>query len=219
MKIFLDTANTQSIRTWADTGLIDGITTNPTHLSKESGNPTDAILEICSLLPKGDISVEITESEPEAVYAQAKKIAALAKNITVKIPCHTPYFPIIKRLVAEHIPVNVTLIFSVTQGLAMAKLGVRYISPFVGRLDDINENGIQLVSDLVQAIMWYNFSTQIIAASLRNTQHVQAALMAGTHVVTMPPNVLESCLAHPLTDKGMAAFSADWAKLGIRKFP
>lgn len=219
MKFFLDTANSQTVATWAATGLIDGITTNPTHLSKEGPNPRTKILELCSILPKGDISVEVTESEPEAIYAQAKKIAALSPQITVKIPCHTPYFPVIKKLVSENVPLNITLVFSVAQGLAMAKLGVKYISPFVGRLDDIKQNGMQLVIDLVNATEHYQFSTQVLAASLRTAEQVQQALIAGAHVLTMPPAVLEAALHHPLTDKGMALFNADWQKLGIKQFP
>src|SRR5438477_1214481 len=148
MKIFLDTANTELITRWAQTGLIDGVTTNPTHLSKENTDPTQQILTICDILPTGIISVEITETDPESVYFQARKIASLSDNIAVKIPCHPDYYSIIKKLVEEGITLNITLVFSLTQGLMMAKLGVAYISPFIGRLDDTGADGIELIHNL-----------------------------------------------------------------------
>jgi transaldolase len=131
MKIFLDTANIELIKRWAHSGLIDGVTTNPTHLSKEGGNPTQTVLTICDLLPLGIISVEVTETDPESVYLQAHKIASLSENIAVKIPCHPQYYSVIKKLVEEGISLNITLVFSVVQGLMMAKLGVDYISPLL----------------------------------------------------------------------------------------
>src|SRR5690348_10507915 len=130
MKIFLDTANTESIKKWAQTGLIDGVTTNPTHLSKENKNPTEQVRTICALLPSGVISVEVVATEPEKVYQQARAIAKLADNVAVKVPCHAQYYTTIKKLVDEGITLNITLVFSLSQGLMMAKLGVKYISPF-----------------------------------------------------------------------------------------
>jgi len=141
MKIFLDTANIVAIKKLIPTGLIDGVTTNPSHLSKESGDIKKHILGICELLPQGEISVEITEQDPDAVYKQAKLIAALASNVVVKIPCHVMYYSIINRLVDEGITLNITLVFSLTQALMMAKLGVQIISPFMGRLDDLDGQG------------------------------------------------------------------------------
>ncbi len=219
MKIFLDTANIQSIKKWIPTGLIDGITTNPTHLSKEGGDPKKRVLEICALLPKGDISVEITEQEPEQVYAQAKEIAQLAKNIVVKIPCHAQYYPIIKRLVDEKIPLNITLVFTLLQGLMMCKLGVRYISPFIGRWDDIDVEGIPLLHEMRHMIDFYGFETGVLAASLRHVRHVHDAVVAGADVATMPENILQKAVSHPLTDHGIEKFNADWQKLGIKQFP
>jgi transaldolase len=219
MKIFLDTANIELIKQWAHTGLIDGVTTNPTHLSKEGGNPTETVLAICDILPLGVISVEITETEPDAVYLQARKIAALSDNIAVKIPCHTHYYSVIKKLIQEGIMLNITLVFSLAQGLMMAKLGVDYISPFVGRLDDIGGNGIELVQQLRHMLDWYGFETQLLAASIRDTQHLEQAIMAGADIATIPTNVFEQSLAHQLTDKGMAQFLADWKKLTISQFP
>lgn len=219
MKIFLDTADVSAIKKWANTGLIDGITTNPTHLAKQGGDPLAIIKEICQLLPEGDINVQVTEKEPEAVYRQALKIAKLADQITVKIPCSRDYYPIIKRLVAEDIPMNITLVFSLTQGLAMAKLGVTYISPFVGRLEDIGEDGVSLVESLCDMMDVYQFSTEVLVASVRSVAHVEAAIEAGAHVVTLPPELLEKATQHPLTDKGMQLFQADWAKVAGKPFP
>src|SRR6266446_2609880 len=148
MKIFLDTAHSDSIKQWIPTGLIDGVTTNPTNLSKEGKNPLEQILAICDILPSGNISVEVVETEPEKIYLQARKLASLCENIVIKIPCHTTYYPVIRKLIDEGIPLNITLVFSLSQGLMMAKLGAQYISPFVGRLNDIGENGIELVQHL-----------------------------------------------------------------------
>ena len=219
MKIFLDTANTELIKKWAQTGLIDGVTTNPTHLSKENKNPTEQVLAICAMLPSGVISVEVVETEPEKVYTQAHAIAALAKNIAVKIPCHAHYYATIKRLVDEGITLNITLVFSLAQGLMMAKLGVHYISPFIGRLDDSNGDGIELVQQLRQMLDWYCFDTQLLAASIRDVAHFESVIRAGADIATVPVEVFENSLTHPLTDKGMAQFLADWQKLNVSQFP
>jgi len=167
----------------------------------------------------GIISVEITETNPEDVYIQARKIAALSDNVAVKIPCHAAYYPIIKKLVQEGISLNITLVFSLTQGLMMAKLGVDYISPFIGRLDDIGADGIELIRTLRHMLDWYGFETELLAASIRDTDHFEQALMAGADIATLPPTVLEQSITHQLTDKGMAQFLADWKKLNITQFP
>jgi transaldolase len=219
MKIFLDTANTELIKKWAQTGLIDGVTTNPTHLSNAGKNPTQQVLAICSMLPLGVISVEVVETEPDKVYAQAHAIAALAKNIAVKIPCHPQYYATIKRLVDEGITLNITLVFSLAQGLMMAKLGVHYISPFIGRLDDNGSNGIELVQQLRNMLDWYSFDTQLLAASIRDVHHLESVIQAGADIATVPVTVFEDSLNHPLTDKGMAQFLADWQKLNVSQFP
>lgn len=219
MKIFLDTANKDAIAYWVPTGLIDGVTTNPTHLSKEDNDPTQQVRAICALLPKGVISVEVVETDPEAVYSQAKAIAKLANNIAVKIPCHKNYYGVIKRLVGEGVIINVTLVFSLSQGLMMAKLGVHYISPFVGRLDDAGVDGLRLVNQLVYMMDYYKCKTQVLAASIRDIGHFEGAVLAGAHVVTVPVDVFEQSLEHPLTDKGMTQFLSDWKKLSIKQFP
>lgn len=219
MNIFLDTAEIKVIKQWAQTGIIDGVTTNPTHLSKEGGNPFDVVKEICAILPDGEISIEVTEQDPLAVYEQAKKIAAIAPNVLVKVPCSVKYYEIINRLVIEEVPLNITLLFSLEQGLMMSKLGVVYISPFVGRLDDIGQNGSELLYQLCDMRDQYDFETGILAASIRSTKHFHEAIQAGVDAITVPVKVLEEVTHHTLTDAGIEKFNADWEKLGIRKFP
>lgn len=219
MKFFLDTADLQSIQKWSATGIIAGVTTNPTHLANAGGEPVQIIKKICAYVPDGSVSVEVTEIDPELVYAQAKAIARLSHQIVVKIPCHVQYYSIIKKLVDEHIPLNVTLVFSLMQGVAMCNLGVDYISPFVGRLDDANVSGVKLVEDLVHMRNLYNYRTKILAASIRSLERLQNVASAGADFATVPSVVLEKALTHPLTDKGMHIFEQDWKKLDITKFP
>ena len=219
MKIFLDTANIASIEQLISTGLVDGVTTNPTHLSKEKQSPTVVAKKICSLLPKGIISVEITQQEPEKVYEQAKKIAALAPNIAVKIPCFEPYFPIIKKLVRSGVVLNITLVFSVSQALALCKLGVAYVSPFIGRLDDAGKNGIEVLYSIVDMVQMYGYKTQVLAASVRSQEHIEQIIASGAHCMTLPIELFETMLVHPLTTKGMTQFDADWKELKVNKFP
>lgn len=219
MKIFLDTANLSAIENAKKTGLIDGITTNPTHLSKEGGDSLDLLKKICALMAPADVSIEVTEKEPDKIYQQAQKISLIAPNVVVKIPCTIEYAPIIKKLVEEGIAINMTLLFSANQGLLMAKLGVKYISPYVGRLDDIESNGIKLIYDLKKILSNYNFKTQLLAASLRTPVHFHEAALAGADCATIPPLLFETLLTHPLTTKGIGLFDEDWQKLGIKKFP
>lgn len=214
MKIFLDTADVSAIKRWADSGLIDGVTTNPTHLFKAGGDPKSVVMEICKLLPQGEISVEVTEEKPDAVYKQAKQIASLSDNILVKIPCHRDYYPVITKLAAEGVKLNITLVFSLVQGMFMAKLGVRYISPFVGRLDDCDIEGGVVLDELREMIDTYGYDTGILAASLRHVRHLHQAIMAGADAATVPAEVLEKASEHVLTDRGIALFNADWKKLG-----
>jgi transaldolase len=212
MKIFLDTANRELIKKWIPTGLIDGVTTNPSHMSKE-GSDTKAVLrDICDMV-QGPVSIEVIEKKPEAVYEQAKEIAKFAPNVVVKIPCLPEYMPIIHRLVQEGVKLNITLVFSEIQALLVAKLGVTYISPFVGRLDDIGLEGSNLIDELVIIKQNYNFSSQILAASIRTVYHWHRAAVAGADVVTLPPAVLEQGMKHPLTDRGVELFDNDWKKL------
>lgn len=220
MKLFLDTANLKSIKQWHKTGIIDGITTNPTHLAKEGGDAKKLVKDICKVMRDYDVSVEVTEIKPEAVYKQAKEIAKLADNVVVKVPCHRDYYDVIKKLVAEDVPVNVTLVFTLIQGMLMCKLGVRYISPFVGRWDDIDVDGIALIDEMRTMVDTYGyFGTRILAASLRTVRNVHDSIVAGADVATLPVSILEKMTEHPLTERGMQKFLADWQKLGIKKFP
>jgi transaldolase len=222
MKLFLDTANISAIREWNQTALINGVTTNPTHLSKERGDPTIVVEEIAALIPHGVVSVEITTQDPSAVYEQAHRIAEIGPNIAVKIPCHSMYYAVIKKLVDEGLVLNITLVFSVTQALCMAKLGVAYVSPFVGRLDDAGISGIAVLQDIITSLNNYptlRASTRVLAASLRSVEHVRAALCAGVDALTLPVELLKKVTDHALTSKGMVQFDEDWRALHVQQFP
>lgn len=219
MKIFLDTAELKKIKQWAATGLIDGVTTNPTHLSKEWGNPTELVKEICSVMKNGQVSVEVTEHSSVDVYNQAKKIAQISDNILVKIPCHPDYYSDIKKLIDEGIKLNITLVFSPIQAALMAKMGVQYVSPFIGRIDDIGYDGSNSLEEIRTIFDVYEFDTQIIAASIRSVKDFQQAIITGADVCTVPVDVFEKSMLHPLTDSGIKKFDADWQKLGIKQFP
>lgn len=215
MKLFLDTANLESIKHWSTTNLIDGVTTNPTLLSKEKPkDPLALVKDICAAVGEDrEVSVEVTEVEPNKVYEQAKKLADLAKNTIIKIPCHKDYVGIIDKLVLDEIPLNITLIFNPAQALMMAKLGVVYVSPFVGRIDDIGYNGIEVISAIKEIFSTHDFDTQILAASIRSVRHVQDAALVGADVATVPAEILEKCFEHPLTEKGITQFMRDWQTL------
>jgi len=219
MKFFLDTANLETITSWNGTGIIDGVTTNPTLLSKEGSDPKELILKICDTVKQGQISVEVTEQAPNAIYQQAKEIAALSNNIVVKIPCNVDYYATMKKLCTEGVKINATLVFSLPQALAAAKLGATYISPFIGRCDDIGIDGIVLLEEICVAVRGYEFGSEVLAASLRSVAHLHAAIDAGTDIATVPVTVLQKALAHPLLTAGMAQFNSDWQKLGIKQFP
>jgi transaldolase len=218
MNLFVDTSSAADIQRLIETGLVDGVTTNPTSLSKEGGNPRDVVTRICTLLGDRDVSIEVTEQDPEALYKQAHTIAALAKNVVVKIPCHPRYVSIIRRLSEEGIPLNITLVFTVMQGLMMAKLGVRYISPFIGRLDEIEQDGVEVIEELRKIFDRYDVETMILAASVRSAGSARKAFLAGADVVTMAPHIFEECLRHPLSDQGIEKFRSDWNKGGGKGF-
>ncbi len=220
MKIFLDTADIEDIQKWIQTGVVDGITTNPTLLARQNVDPRQHILKICEIVGGRPVSVEVTEKEPEKVYKQALKITELADNIVVKIPCHKDYYSVIQKLVKQGIKLNITLVFTMLQSLLMCKLGVDYISPFIGRLDDIDQNGSALIEEIRIMMDQYVFlNTQILAASVRHEQHIHNAALAGADVVTVPTKVLQKATEHELTGKGIKLFLDDWQKLNITKFP
>ncbi|HBS48296.1 TPA: fructose-6-phosphate aldolase [Candidatus Dependentiae bacterium] len=212
MKLFLDTADRQLIKKWVATGVVDGVTTNPTLLSKEGNDCKKVLLDICSMV-SGDVSIEVVKKTPQDVYKQALEISKLADNVVVKIPFHQDYLPVIAKLVQEGVEINVTLIFSLLQSLLVAKLGVKYISPFVGRWDDIDINGITLIGEMREMFDNYGFDSLILAASLRHLMHWHDAALAGADIATIPPKLLEQVMNHPLTEKGIAMFDADWQKL------
>lgn len=220
MKLFLDSVDIDAIRRWAVTPLIDGITTNPTLLSKEPGKePKDLIKEICAAMGERDVSVEVTERDPRALYEQALKIADLAENVVVKIPCVREYVSVIEKLVNEGISINITLLFSAAQALMMAKLGVAYVSPFIGRLDDIDADGLQLINDIREIYDTYEYETEILAASIRSVRNMSEVALRGADVATVPVPIFEKAFEHPLTQKGLDQFLSDWKALGKQSFP
>ena len=214
MKIFLDTANLESIRKFNDMGLLDGITTNPSLMSKEGGDPKKVMEEITKII-KGDVSLEVISTEYSGMIEEGKRLRQYGKNVVVKVPMTPDGLKACKHLTSEGIPVNVTLIFSPNQALLAAKSGAKYVSPFIGRLDDIGKDGMNLIRDIKKIFDNYqdNFKTQILVASIRHPIHVIDAAKIGAHVVTLPPAVLDKMLQHPLTDIGLENFLSDWKKL------
>ena len=212
MKIFLDTANLESIKMYNEMGLLDGITTNPSLLSKEGGDPQKTMEEICRII-KGDVSLEVISTEYAGMIDDAHRLRKYGDNVVVKCPMTADGLKACKSLSAEGIPVNVTLVFSPNQALLAAKAGAKYVSPFIGRLDDIGKDGMQLIEEIKEIFENYEFETQILVASIRHPIHVVDAAKIGADVVTLPPAVLGKMLKHPLTDKGLKNFLADWEKL------
>jgi len=212
MKIFLDTANLESIRKFNDMGLLDGITTNPSLMSKEGGNPKDIMEEITKII-KGDVSLEVVSTEYSGMIEEGKRLRQYGKNVVVKVPMTPDGLKACKHLSSEGIPVNVTLIFSPNQALLAAKSGAKYVSPFIGRLDDIGQDGMKLIEDIKKIFLNYKFTTMILVASIRHPIHVIDAAKIGADVVTLPPTVLDKMLQHPLTDIGLENFLSDWKKL------
>lgn len=213
MKIFLDTANVTEIKEGVAIGVVDGVTTNPSLIAKEKRPFRPLVEEICSLVP-GDVSLEVVATNFEGMVKEGEELAQVAPNVVVKCPLTRDGLKAVKHLSGKGIRVNQTLCFSPTQALLSAKAGATYISPFLGRLDDISHVGMDLIRDIVQIYRNYNFKTQVLAASIRNPLHVVDAAKAGAHVATIPFAVLESLMKHPLTDLGLKKFLDDWAKLG-----
>ena len=217
MRIFLDTANIDQIKQAAKLGIISGVTTNPTLVSKEKTADYQAtVKEICSILPEGEISVEVLVEGVEPMIEQAQQISTWAPNIVIKIPATTEGLEVTSVLAKEGIKVNFTLCFSLNQAILGALAGATYVSPFVGRLDDIGHNGMELVRDIVDVFTHYQLPTQVIAASLRHPQHCVAAAKARAHIATVPYQVLMQMIRHPLTDIGVARFLSDWRRVSQR---
>ncbi len=215
MKIFLDTADLSEIRRAAEAGLIDGITTNPSLLAKAAGDraPDEIFLDICQAVD-GPVSAEVVALDSEGMIAEGRRLAAIHENIVVKVPLTEAGLRACRSLRSGNIRVNVTLCFSTTQALLAAKAGATYISPFVGRLDDIGHDGMDIVADIRQVYDEYDLETEILAASLRHPRHVLEAMLIGAECATLPPKVLYQLMKHPLTDRGLEAFLADWKSLG-----
>jgi transaldolase len=212
MKIFLDTANLQSIKQYNDMGLLDGITTNPSLLAKEGGNPQNAMEEITKII-KGDVSLEVVATDYAEMMEEGHKLKKYGANVVIKVPMTADGLKACKSFSQEGIPVNVTLVFSPNQAILAAKAGAKYVSPFIGRLDDVGQDGMSLIAEIKQIFSNYDFKTQILVASVRHPMHVVEAAKIGADVVTLPPDVLGKMLKHPLTDNGLKAFLADWDKL------
>ena len=215
MKIFLDTANVAELKEGVAIGVVDGCTTNPSLIAKEKRPFRPLVEEICTIVP-GDVSLEVVAVDFEGMVKEGKELAQIAPNVVVKCPLTKDGLKAVKRLHGDGIRVNQTLCFSPTQALLSAKAGATYISPFLGRLDDIAHVGMDLVRDICEIYRNYGFKTQVLAASIRNPLHVVDAAKAGAHVATMPFSVLEQLMKHPLTDIGLKKFLDDWNKAGVK---
>jgi len=214
MKFFLDTASLKDISWAVQAGLIDGITTNPSLLSKQAGDldPRDVLKEICSIV-EGPVSAEVVSVETDSMLKEGRSLAKIADNIVVKIPMLEAGMVAVRRLATDGIRTNVTLCFSSVQCLVAAKAGATYVSPFIGRIDDVGQEGMDVIREARQMFDNYSIATQILAASIRHPRHVVEAAMIGADVATLPPEVLRKLLQHPLTDRGLEQFLADWNKL------
>lgn len=216
MKIFLDTANIGEIKHAAKIGVISGVTTNPTLLAKEAGiGFEEAVREICSIVD-GPVSAEVASLDAEGMVREAMEIASWASNVTIKIPITASGLEATRKLSAEGVKTNLTLCFSPNQGLLAALAGATFVSPFVGRLDDVGHDGMQVVADIVQIYKLHGLETKVIAASIRHPLHVTAAAKAGAHIATVPYKVLLQMIQHPLTEVGIARFLEDWQKFNSK---
>ena len=209
MKIFLDTANIDEIKEGASWGIVDGVTTNPSLIAREGRDFKEVVKEICEIVD-GPISAEVISEDSEGMIAEAKELVKIHKNIVIKIPMTVEGLKAVSILSKENIKTNVTLIFSANQALLAAKAGASYVSPFLGRVDDIGSEGMELVRSIVEIFDIYGFDTQVIAASVRHPLHVTDAALAGSHIATIPMKVLQQMVKHPLTDKGIESFMKDW---------
>lgn len=213
MQFFIDTAEIAVLRELAETGLVDGVTTNPSLIAKSGRNFLETIKEICELIP-GPVSAEVAATDAPTMLAEGRKLAKIATNVVVKVPLTFEGLKAVRTFSDEGIQTNVTLCFSAVQALMAAKAGASYISPFVGRLDDQGADGIELLHEIRTIYDQYDVDTEILAASLRSVPHVKAAALAGSDCATIPPSVFRDLIKHPLTEKGLEVFISDWAKTG-----
>jgi transaldolase len=212
MKIFLDTANLESIKKYNDIGAVDGITTNPTLLSKEKEHPSDLMREITRII-NGPVNLEVIGTESGGMIEEAHRLTKFGPNVVVKIPMIPEGLKAVKRLHDEGIKTNVTLIFSSNQAILASKAGASYVSPFIGRIDDAGHDGMMIIREIAQIFHNYKFDTEILVASVRHPVHVVEAAKIGAHIVTLPPEILGKMMLHPLTDKGLSSFLTDWEKI------
>jgi transaldolase len=212
MKIFLDTANLEHIRKYNSMGIIDGITTNPTLLSKEMGNPVEIMREIVRIV-RGPVNLEVIGIKTEEMLEEAHRLKKYGQNVVVKIPMTPEGVAAVNKLNDEGIDTNVTLVFSVNQAIIAAKAGASYVSPFIGRLDDYGHEGMTVIKEIVQIFKNYQFKTEVLVASVRHPLHIIESAKIGAHIVTLPPDILGKMMAHPLTDKGLSTFLSDWEKV------
>jgi transaldolase len=221
VKFFVDTTDLNDIKELAEAGLLDGVTTNPSLVAKSGcANFIELIREICAIVPGLPVSAEVGATDYETMLEEGKYLAKIAKNVAVKVPLTPAGLKVCKRLSDQGTMVNVTLCFSPAQAMLAAKVGATFVSPFVGRLDDIGESGMQLISDICQIYSNYpKFKTEVLVASVRSPQHVVQAALLGAHVATIPPKVIRQLFDHPLTDKGLTQFVADWQKSGQKILP
>ena len=213
MQLFLDTTDTATLRALAETGLVDGVTTNPTLIAKSGRNMTEVIAEICEIIP-GPVSAEVTAVEASAMIKEGEKLAAIAPNVVVKVPLTVEGLKAVQTFSQSGIMTNVTLCFSALQALMAAKAGATFVSPFVGRLDDHGAEGMGLIQEIRTVFDNYDFDTEILVASVRSLSHLKEAVLIGADCATLPPSVFQDMFKHPLTDRGLDAFLADWAKTG-----
>jgi len=213
MKLFLDTANLDEIAALADTGLVDGVTTNPSLIAKSGRDMSATIAEICAMVD-GPVSAEVTATDHDTMLAEGRKLAGIADNVAVKVPLTPAGLRTCKVLADDGVMVNVTLCFSPAQAMLAAKAGAKFISPFVGRLDDLGRDGMGLIEDIVTIYANYDYATEVLVASVRGVQHVMDAALIGADVATVPPSVVHAMYKHPMTDSGLSAFLADWEKTG-----
>jgi transaldolase len=213
MQLFLDTTDVAVLKDLAATGLVDGVTTNPSLIAKSGRNMLEVIAEICGIV-EGPVSAEVASTDVEGMLAEGRKLAGVAPNVVVKVPLTREGLVATAEFCAEGIATNVTLCFSATQALLAAKAGATYISPFIGRLDDHGADGMDLITDIRAIYDNYDYDTEILAASIRTPAHVKEAALAGADCATIPPDVFQALFKHPLTEKGLQQFLADWAKTG-----
>ena len=209
MKIFMDTANVEEIKQYVDWGVVYGVTTNPSLIAKSGRTQAEVIPEIAALV-SGPVSAEVISTECTGMVEEARKLAKIASNVVIKIPCIPAGLKAVKILSAEGIKTNVTLVFSMSQALLAARAGATFVSPFIGRLDDIGQDGVKLVDNIVKAFKLYGIETEVIAASIRNIEHVEKVMLTGCQIATIPTKVLAQMINHQLTDKGLAQFMADY---------